>query len=210
MPSRSPDCIGRLGYDPSMLGRGLVRGLSFALLIGLAALAVLGCGPADRSPEADAADGVIAPASSRPDGIDRFLQLPDDVAAVDFPWSEVVVERASRDFVLGVLVANTQERRARGMMYRSGLPPESGMLFVWEEAGPQYGGFWNPNVPIDLDVAWLDADGVIFEFSVLIAQDPTIKGPSMPYEAVLEMPRGRFAELGIALGDRIVIPPTLR
>ncbi len=193
----------------------MARWLPFILLVALAAFAVLGCGPTDAQPDQHQPDdaGVIAPATSRPGNIDSFLQLPDDVAPIDFPWSEVVVERSASDLddlVLGVLVADTPERQTRGMMYRNGLPAASGMLFVWADPIPRTGGFWNPNVPIDLDVAWLDADGVIREFTVLIAQDETIKRPAAPYVSVMEMPRGRFDELGIALGDRVVIPRTLR
>lgn len=183
--------------------------LPFALLVGLAALIVLGCGPTGSGLQADDDAGVIAPAIARPVGVDSLLMLPDGVDDVPFPWSEVVIERSSGDLTVGVLVANTPQRRSRGMMYRSGMPEQSGMIFIWEQTRPRTGGFWNPNVPIDLDVAWLDEDGSIMEFTVLIAGDATVKGPSEPYYFVVEMPRGRFASLGIGLGDRISIPQTL-
>ncbi len=181
---------------------------AFALLIGLAALVVLGCGPTG-APDSDGDGGVIAPAVSRPPDVDRFLQLPEGVKDVPFPWSQVEVERASGRLTLGVLVANTPERRSRGMMHRTGLPEQSGMIFIWEDTRARSGGFWNQNVPIDLDVAWLDTDGRIVDFSVLIARDDETKRPSQPYYFVLEMPRGRFAALGIGVGDRVLIPATL-
>ena len=168
------------------------------LLVALAALIGLGCGPTGQSLQSfDSAD------------VDPYLQLPDDVEDIPFRWSEVEVQRESGALTLAVLVADTPERRSRGMMYRSGLPPRSGMIFIWEQTHPRSGGFWNPNVPIDLDVAWLDRDGVILEFTVLIANDSEIKRPEQDYWFVLEMPRGRFEELGIRLGDRVLIPPTL-
>lgn len=185
------------------------RRLPFSLLIGLAALVVLGCGPTGSDAESANDGGVIAPAFARPADIDSLLMLPDGVDDVSFPWSEVVIERSAGSLTVGVLVANTSARRSRGMMYRSGLPEQSGMIFVWEETRPRTGGFWNPNVPTDLDVAWLDEDGSIMEFTVLLAGDSTIKEPSEPYYFVMEMPRGRFARLGIGLGDRVSIPPTL-
>ncbi|MCY3558412.1 MAG: DUF192 domain-containing protein [Chloroflexi bacterium] len=178
------------------------------LLIALAALVVLACGPTQSSDTVNDG-GVIAPAVERPADLDRFLQLPEDVDYVDFPWSEVEVDRSTGTLTVGVLVADTSERRSRGMMYRNGLPEQSGMIFIWEDIRAQTGGFWNPNVPIDLDVAWLDANGSIMEFTVLTAGDSTIKGPAKPYYFVMEMPRGRFAALGIELGDRVVIPITL-
>ena len=102
---------------------------TFGLMMGLAALIVLGCGPTlqDAPAENGAEDGgVIAPAVERPNDLDDYLELPDDVEEVAFAWSEVVVQRAVGDLTVGVLVANTPERRTRGMMYRSGLPPGAG------------------------------------------------------------------------------------
>ena len=110
---------------------------------------------------------------------------------------------------MGVLVANTSDRRSRGMMYWSGLPPNSGMVFIWEQTRARSGGFWNQNVPIDLSVAWLGREGEILEFSTLLAEDETVKRPQQEYYFVLEMPRGRFEEMGIAVGDRVLIPETL-
>ena len=62
---------------------------------------------------------------------------------------------------------------------------------------------------MDLHVAWLDEDGTVLGFSTLIAFDEQIKRPPSEYYHVLEMPRGRFEELGIGVGDRVVIPQTL-
>ena len=180
--------------------------LSFVGLIGLAALLVLACGP---SGDPATRGGVIPPAVERPAELAGRLDLPALASEVVFPWSEVVVRRDTDDLAVGVLVANTPDRRSRGMMYWSGLPADSGMIFIWEETRARSGGFWNQNVPIDLDVAWLDRDGEILEFSILLAEDETTKRPRQDYFFVLEMPRGRFAEMGIELGDQVLIPATL-
>ncbi len=180
--------------------------LSFSAIMGLAALAVLACGP---SGDPATRGGVIGPAVERPDELAGLLDLPSLVGEVVFPWSEVVIERQAGDITIGVLVANTSDRRRRGMMYWNGLPPESGMIFIWEQTRARSGGFWNQKVPIDLNVAWLGRDGSILEFSTLLAEDETIKSPQQEYFFVLEMPRGRFEELGIRVGDRVSIPETL-
>ena len=141
--------------------------------------------------------------------LDGYLRLPDDVDPVAFPWSEVTIRRSAGNLTVGVLVADTGERRTRGLMYWTDLPPRTGMIFIWEDALPKTGGFWNPNVPMDLHVAWLDEDGTVLSFTTLIAYDEQIKRPPDEYYHVLEMPRGRFEELGIEVGDRVLIPPTL-
>lgn len=180
--------------------------LTFVSVIGFAALVVLGCGP---SGDPATRGGVITPAVERPEELAGLLNLPTLVGEVVFPWSEVVVQRQSGEITVGVLVANTPERRSRGMMYWSGLPPQSGMIFIWEPTRARSGGFWNQNVPVNLHVAWLGHDGEILEFSTLLAEDDTIKRPGQEYFFVLEMPQGRFEELGIRVGDRVLIPETL-
>ena len=66
--------------------------LTFAALIGIAALAVLACGP---SGDPATRGGVIAPAVERPDELAGRLELPALVGEVVFPWSEIVVRRQS-------------------------------------------------------------------------------------------------------------------
>ncbi len=174
------------------------------------AFAVLACGPVPGiSGESANLGGVLPPATARPSGLDAYLELPDDVEQVVFPYSEVTIEREAGVLTLGVLVANTGERRQRGLMYWTGLPAQMGMIFIWEGGGERYGGFWNQNVPMDLSVAFLDRDGVVMEFVTLYAQDDEVKAPAQAYAYALEVPRGRFEQLGIRVGDRVRIPQSL-
>ena len=78
------------------------------------------------------------------------------------------------------------------------------MLFVFDQT-MVHSGFWNNNVPIDLRVAFLDGDGRILEFVTLEARSQEVRRPAQPYRYALEMPAGRYAELGIEVGDRLVI-----
>ena len=184
--------------------------LGFATAIGLAALIVLACGPSGGSSiESGSGTEVVAPATERPDGLDGYLLLPDGVDPVAFAWSEVVIRRSSSDLTVGVLVADNDQRRTRGLMHWTGLPAQTGMIFIWKDLRPRSLGFWNHNVPMDLHVAWLDEDGTILGFATLIAFDEQVKRPPEDYYHVLEMPRGRFEELGINVGDRVLIPQTL-
>ncbi len=184
--------------------------VGFAVAIGLAALIVLACGPTGTSSiGSGSGTEVIAPATERPQGLDGYLQLGDDVEPVSFPWSEVTIRRSTGDLTIGVLVADTGERRSRGLMYWTDLPAQTGMIFIWEELRPRSGGFWNRNVPMDLQAAWLAEDGTILGFSTLRAFDEAIKRPPDDYYHVLEMPSSRFQELGVGVGDRVLISQTL-
>ena len=51
-------------------------------------------------------------------------------------------------------IADTTEKRAKGLMYRDSLPQDRGMLFTFAE--PQLWTFWMKNTRISLDIIWMD------------------------------------------------------
>jgi uncharacterized membrane protein (UPF0127 family) len=53
-------------------------------------------------------------------------------------------------------VADTTEKRARGLMYRESLAKDRGMLFTFPE--PQQWTFWMKNTRIALDIIWMDGN----------------------------------------------------
>ena len=126
----------------------------------LSAAVLVACGSGDDDPPHPAK--ALPPADTIPSGLDDALQLPDDVEPVAFSYTEVVLEadRAGRRTV-GVLVADTFLRRTRGLMHRTSLPPDTGMLFAFPELTTS--PFWNKDAPLDLDIAFLDETGVIRE-----------------------------------------------
>ena len=51
-------------------------------------------------------------------------------------------------------LADTAEKRGRGLMFRESLPKDRGMLFTFSE--PQQWTFWMKNTRIPLDIIWMD------------------------------------------------------
>ena len=51
-------------------------------------------------------------------------------------------------------VADTTEKRAKGLMFRENLAKDRGMLFTFAE--PQQWTFWMKNTRISLDIVWMD------------------------------------------------------
>jgi uncharacterized membrane protein (UPF0127 family) len=103
-------------------------------------------------------------------------------------------------------VAKTAEQQDIGLMYRTSLADDRGMLFEFKSA--RRVSFWMKNCQISLDMIFL-RDGVVeaIEFSAPpCTADPCPSyGPNTAIDRVIELRGGRAAELGVKVGDRIEI-----
>ncbi len=138
----------------------------------------------------------------------RDAPLPEGVEPIQFDALLIALETADgRSLTLDLEIADTFARRTRGLMHRTELGPDAGMLFVFPEetAGP----FWNRDTPLDLDIAFLAPDGRLIERLHLEALSTELVAPSLPYLYALEMARGWFAARRIQPGDRLLVPPGL-
>jgi uncharacterized membrane protein (UPF0127 family) len=161
------------------------------LVAGMAGMAVLAaCSPGEgataraQAPAAAAATNVRHPVSG--------LQVID-----------LVVERGGKKLPFKVELAASPEAQARGLMFRTELGDNEGMLFPSNVPEPR--SFWMKNTPLSLDIIFVGPDGRVLN----IAAD------TVPYSldsvtsnglasAVLELRAGRAKELGIVAGDRVV------
>ena len=69
--------------------------------------------------------------------------------------------------VLDVELAESPARRQRGYMFRDGVGPEDGMIFLFEEE--EFHSFWMKNVSFPLDILWMAGDGTVVDVSLLLA-----------------------------------------
>jgi hypothetical protein len=102
-------------------------------------------------------------------------------------------------------LARSDAERERGLMHRTSMPREEGMLFVYEE--PAELCFWMKNTPLPLSVAFLAEDGTIVNIDDMAPQSKDSHCAAQPVRYVLEMNQGWFAEHGVRAGDRITGEP---
>jgi uncharacterized membrane protein (UPF0127 family) len=103
-------------------------------------------------------------------------------------------------------VAKTPEQQDIGLMYRTSLADDRGMLFEFKSA--QRVSFWMKNCQISLDMIFL-RDGIVEAIEVSAppcTTDPCPNySPNTAVDRVIELRGGRATELGVKVGDRIEI-----
>ncbi len=101
-----------------------------------------------------------------------------------------------------VEIADTDGTRERGLMYRTSLKPDAGMLFIFTPAQPVY--FWMKNTYIPLDMLFIDPSGHIANIAANTTPFSETPVPSAgAVTAVLEIAGGRAAQLGVKPGDEV-------
>ena len=98
-------------------------------------------------------------------------------------------------------VAATPEQRATGLMFRTDMPANEGMLFVFEQPATQC--FWMKNTLLPLTAAFVADDGAIVNLADMQPQSEANHCSAKPVRFVLEMHQGWFARRGIQAGFKL-------
>ena len=131
----------------------------------------------------------------------------DEAAVVKLPVSTVVL--AGQTFT--VELAYRVHTRERGLMYRTELPPDHGMLFLFRR--PDLRSFYMKNCRIDLDLLYLNPDGTIAEMFAMTYPRPGQEIPyypgTVPAQYALELPAGTIQRLNLKPGDPVTLAPDI-
>jgi uncharacterized membrane protein (UPF0127 family) len=104
-----------------------------------------------------------------------------------------------------VEIANDDELRAQGLMFRDRLAPDAGMLFFFPRDG-EY-GFWMKNTRIPLDMIWIDGSRRVVHVKHEVPPCRADPCPSYPPGAVaryvLEVAGGVARKHGLQVGDTL-------
>lgn len=132
----------------------------------------------------------------------RTPAAPSGEAAGLLPVS-IRTAKATRLF--NVEVARSSEEQAQGLMHRTSLPADGGMLFPFVPA--RAASFWMKNTLIPLDMIFIRPDGTIARIAAnTTPHSLDLVESGEPVAAVLEIAGGGAAAAGIAEGDAVSWP----
>lgn len=123
-------------------------------------------------------------------------------AQAKFRKDKLTLKTTSGEHAIEIEIAETDEQKALGLMYRPKVPPNSGMLFPYGRA--QELTMWMRNTYASLDMIFIKADGSIHRIEV--ATEPLserIISSRGLVTAVLELGAGEAKRLGVKAGDHV-------
>ena len=85
--------------------------------------------------------------------------------------------------MIDVEIADTEVERAMGLMFRSSIPDDKGMWFIFEKIAPQT--FWMKNVSFPIDILFIDKDYVIRK--IWNSVPPCMSDPCEFYQSGVEI-----------------------
>ncbi len=103
--------------------------------------------------------------------------------------------------VIRAELASTPEQQAIGMMFRSEMGANEGMLFVNADSSPRC--FWMRNTLIPLTIAFIADDGRIVNLADMEPRSEQSHCSAKAVRYALEMRQGWFAKRGLKAGSRL-------
>lgn len=125
------------------------------------------------------------------------------IACARGPCVSIVAPDGKELAQVRVEIADTIAQRETGLMYRSHLDEDAGMIFVFRD--PERLSFWMKNTEIPLDMIFADGDGKIVGIVANAAPYTlTPRGVDADSTYVLEVNGGFAARHHVAAGDKLV------
>jgi uncharacterized protein len=136
-----------------------------------------------------------------------FPLLAQDNAPMHLPVDPVAltVNTARGDVPFSVEIADEEEERQRGLMFRTDLEDNSAMLFIFDQT--RLVSMWMENTPSALDMLFLNQSGritAIHQDAVPFSRDVISSGG--PVKFVVEVKAGTVQRLGLRVGDKVRHP----
>lgn len=132
------------------------------------------------------------------------VKMPPPAEAEPFAEDILAVAKADGErLYFNIELALTPAQHAQGLMHRTAMPEDSGMLFIFQS--PRKASFWMKDTLIPLDMIFVHPDGTIHHIHHNARpQDETSITAQFPAKAVLELNGGTADKLGIKEGDQLI------
>lgn len=108
-----------------------------------------------------------------------------------------------RDYALEIEIAQTPAERSQGLMNRTSLAENQGMLFVMPPLSKPC--FWMRNTTIPLTLAYLDADLHIVQIESLTPLSERLHCADQPIHFALEVNQGWLSSRDIKEGEKFIL-----
>ena len=114
----------------------------------------------------------------------------------------LTVTHAGQNHVFRVELARTEQEQAKGLMFRTAMGADEGMIFPMNP--PRGAAFWMRNTVLPLDILFIGVDGKVSNIAANARPyDETPLESVGLVKGVLELNAGRAAQLGIVPGDSV-------
>ncbi len=123
-------------------------------------------------------------------------------APFTYSHAQVVTSKGHK---IDVELADTPDKRNRGLSFRKELLPGKGMLFVFETRDTH--SFWMKDMYIPIDIIWLDNRRIVHIAASVsppeAGEEPITIRPRKKANFVLELPAGQAERLHLRLGQTV-------
>jgi uncharacterized protein len=128
--------------------------------------------------------------------------LADSTVMAKMRREMLTLKTAAAEHIIDIEIAETMEEKALGLMFRTAVPDNTGMLFPYGD--PQDITMWMRNTYVSLDMVFIRADGIVHR--VAARTEPLsekIISSEGNVSAVLELGAGAAERLGLKPGDLV-------
>ena len=144
----------------------------------------------------------LAPRFSLPLVLAALLAPLASVQAQEAPQMDLPrTELSAGMYRIDAQVAQTPSERQIGLMQRQSMPPQEGMLFIFERAGVQC--FWMKNTLLPLTAAFVADDGTVVNLADMKPETTDSHCSAKPVRYVLEMNQGWFKARNVKAGFKL-------
>ncbi|VAV86983.1 exported protein [hydrothermal vent metagenome] len=128
--------------------------------------------------------------------------VQSQISEAGLKLTQLTIRSGKKAHEFSVEIARSQEEQAKGLMFRTTLLPDRGMIFPFPE--DKIASFWMRNTVIPLDIIFIRRNGTIESIAANTTPyslEPVTSGGKVA--SVLELAGGRAAELNLNPGDKV-------